>query len=407
LAFNGSGVFLINSSGQPVAASTLIESAVFNALTADVASGLSNVICKDGQTVLTANIPMSGFKLTGLAAGSSTGDSVRVSQLQTNSTNWVVAGGTADAITATYVPAITTLADGQLCFFRASAANETTTPSFAPNGTTARTITMKGGAAVYAGAIPGALAEVILRYNLANTRWELLNPAAIEPVRLPCRVATTANITLSGSAPNTLDGATLAADDRILVKNQSTASQNGLYYVSTLGTGANGTWTRATDADGAGELLSGMLVTVSEGTVNADSIWMLTTPNPITIGTTALTFARKDAGSIPQGIPQNSQSANYTTVLADANTHLLHPSADTTARTFTIDSNANVPYPIGTAITFVNQNAAGVLTIAITTDTMRLAGAGTTGSRTLAANGIATALKITATEWIISGTGLT
>ena len=106
-------------------------------------------------------------------------------------------------------------------------------------------------------------------------------------------------------------------------------------------------------------------------------------------------------------VPQNSQSAAYTTVMADSGKHLLHPSADTTARTFTIDSNANVAYPIGTAITFVNQASAGTLTISITTDTMRLAGAGTTGSRTLAANGIATALKITSTEWIISGTGLT
>lgn len=106
-------------------------------------------------------------------------------------------------------------------------------------------------------------------------------------------------------------------------------------------------------------------------------------------------------------VPQNSQSAAYTTVLTDAGKHILHPSADTTARTFTIDSNANVAYPIGTAITFVNQNAGGVVTIAITSDTMRLAGAGTTGSRTLAANGVATALKLTSTEWIISGTGLT
>ena len=64
-------------------------------------------------------------------------------------------------------------------------------------------------------------------------------------------------------------------------------------------------------------------------------------------------------------------------------------------------------YPIGTAITFINQNGAGVLTIAITTDTMRLAGAGTTGSRTLAANGVATAVKVAAAEWIISGVGLT
>lgn len=109
----------------------------------------------------------------------------------------------------------------------------------------------------------------------------------------------------------------------------------------------------------------------------------------------------------PVGIPQNSQSAAYTLVLADANKHILHPSADTTARIFTIPANSSVAFPIGTAVTFVNQNAGGVITIAITTDTMRLAGAGTTGSRTLAANGMATALKITSTEWIISGTGLT
>lgn len=106
-------------------------------------------------------------------------------------------------------------------------------------------------------------------------------------------------------------------------------------------------------------------------------------------------------------VPQNSKSAAYTTVLADAGKHILHPSADTTARVFTIDSNANVAYTIGTELTFVNQNGGGVVTIAITSDTMRLAGAGTTGSRSLAANGIATALKITSTEWLISGTGLT
>lgn len=108
-----------------------------------------------------------------------------------------------------------------------------------------------------------------------------------------------------------------------------------------------------------------------------------------------------------KNIPQNSQSAAYTLVLGDAGKHILHPSADTTARIFTIPANSSVAFPIGTAVTFVNQNSAGTITIAITTDTMRLAGAGTTGSRTLAANGVATAIKITSTEWIISGTNLT
>jgi hypothetical protein len=113
------------------------------------------------------------------------------------------------------------------------------------------------------------------------------------------------------------------------------------------------------------------------------------------------------AGGGGATIPQNSQSAAYTLVLGDAGKHIFHPSADTTARIWTIPANGTVAFNIGDAVTFVNQNAAGVITIAITTDTLRLAGSGTTGSRTLAANGIATALKVTSTEWIISGTGLT
>ncbi|MDQ8051068.1 DUF2793 domain-containing protein [Luteibacter sp.] len=118
----------------------------------------------------------------------------------------------------------------------------------------------------------------------------------------------------------------------------------------------------------------------------------------------------KDAGlTIDQvkAIIQNSQSGAYTLVATDAGKHILHPSADTTPRTFTIPANSSVAFPIGTAISFVNQNAAGTLTIGVTSDTMRLAGAGSTGNRTLAANGVATALKIASTEWIISGNGLT
>lgn len=107
------------------------------------------------------------------------------------------------------------------------------------------------------------------------------------------------------------------------------------------------------------------------------------------------------------GLTLTSKSVDYTLVLADANTGFLHPTADTTARTWTIPANASVSFPVGTAITFVNQNGAGSISIAITTDTMRLAGAGTTGTRTLAANGVATALKLSSNEWLITGSGLT
>jgi hypothetical protein len=124
-------------------------------------------------------------------------------------------------------------------------------------------------------------------------------------------------------------------------------------------------------------------------------------------GSTTLTFPSGTASIGYLNIPQVSQSANYTCVLTDSGKHIYHPSADTTARTFTIPSNASVAYPIGTAIMFMNDSSAGVVTIAIDTDTLVLAGAGTTGSRSLAANGIATAVKMTSTRWMISGTNLT
>ena len=107
-----------------------------------------------------------------------------------------------------------------------------------------------------------------------------------------------------------------------------------------------------------------------------------------------------------RNIPINSKSAAYTTVLADSGKVIFHPSTDANARTFTIDSNANVAYPVGTAITFINMTSQ-VVTIAITTDTMYLSSAGTTGSRTLAQYGSATAIKMTSTTWLISGSGLT
>ena len=105
-------------------------------------------------------------------------------------------------------------------------------------------------------------------------------------------------------------------------------------------------------------------------------------------------------------IPQNSQSAAYTLVLADAGKHIFHPSTDANARTYTIPANSSVAYTIGTALTFINMTS-NVVTIAITTDTMYLSSAGTTGSRSLAQYGSATAIKMTSTTWLISGSGLT
>lgn len=106
-----------------------------------------------------------------------------------------------------------------------------------------------------------------------------------------------------------------------------------------------------------------------------------------------------------RSIPQNSKSADYTTTISDAGGHLYHPAADTNDRTFTISANASVAYAIGTAITFINESANN-LSIAITSDTLLLGGDGSTGTRTLAQYGVATAIKVESTKWIITGVGL-
>jgi hypothetical protein len=113
-------------------------------------------------------------------------------------------------------------------------------------------------------------------------------------VKASVKAATTANITLSGT--QTIDDIALVATDRVLVKNQTTASENGIYVV------ASGSWTRSTDADTNAEVTSGMFTFVEQGTANADSGWVLTTDGAIVVGTTDLTFVQfSGAGQIIAG----------------------------------------------------------------------------------------------------------
>lgn len=105
--------------------------------------------------------------------------------------------------------------------------------------------------------------------------------------------------------PNTIDGVALGANDRVLLKDQTNGAANGIWVVSTLGTGANGVWDRATDADSDAEVTSGLFTFVTEGTVNGNSGWMLTTDDPIIVGGasgTVLVFAQfSGAGQIIAG----------------------------------------------------------------------------------------------------------
>jgi hypothetical protein len=206
------------------------------------------------------------------------------------------------------------------------------------------------------------------------------------------RVVAVTNITLSGGAPATVDGVSLSLNDRVLVTGQGTASQNGLYLVTTVGSGANGTWTRTTDANQTGEIDAGMIVMVTEGAIYADTQWKLITDNPITVGSTALTFTQNySANSITGG-------TSNVTVYSNANVTI---SSAGTANVLTISSTGTVVK--GTESVTGNITAGGYITNStyISTNTLSAVGAVITGNIT---GGNISATTHTGTTVSVSGT---
>ncbi len=177
-----------------------------------------------------------------------------------------------------------------------------------------------------------------------------------------------------------------------------TSTTTGANVLTFLGTPSSANLAAAvTDETGSGALVfatSPTLVTPVLGTPTSGTL-----SNCTVDGTDSVGF---------RNIPQNVQTGNYTLVLADAGKHIYRASGG--AATWTIPAASSVAYPIGTALTFINLSATAV-SIAITTDTMYLSSAGTTGTRTLAQYGSATAVKVSGLSssgnWVISGSGLT
>lgn len=212
-------------------------------------------------------------------------------------------------------------------------------------------------------------------------------------------------ITFVGADPAGTAAAALVAHLAATNPHLTTAAQVGAPSGSGTSTGAN-------TGDETGARVATLLHAASAKTNLVDADEVNGTDSVVAFGLIRTTWANVkaylktyfDTIYAPAATLPMPHSAEYTFVLADANTSHLHPSADTIARTFTIPSNAAVPYPIGTALQIFNLNGAGVVTIAINTDTLRREGTGATGSRTLAANSNCVPIKVAPTEWMINGT---
>jgi len=175
VSFNGSGVFQINTAGQPVVSGTVISSTAFNALTADLATGLSTCVTKDGQTTPTANLPMANYKFTGLGAGTDAGDSATLGQVQSTVVKLIGSVSGTDTITGSLTPALTAYAAGQMFYFVAAGDN-TGAVTININSLGAKNVTKDGTTALSAAEIKSGQTVVVV-YD--GTRFQMVNPVVV------------------------------------------------------------------------------------------------------------------------------------------------------------------------------------------------------------------------------------
>lgn len=205
MSFNGSGTFQINSTGNPVVTMTVISSTWANALTADLGTGLSNVICKDGQTTVTANIPFAGFKLTGVGVATATGDALSYGRAAT-------------------VTTLTTTGVATLAGFTSSAASSLTAK-----------LTLSGAAGAMALKLVNALEKFVSSATAATgtINYDISTQAAL---RYSTNAAANWTVNFRGDSSNSLDSL-MAVDDSatvvFAVKQGGTAFFNNVVKIDT------------------------------------------------------------------------------------------------------------------------------------------------------------------------------
>lgn len=265
MSFNGSGTFLINTAGQPVVTGTVISSTAFNALTADLATGLSTCLTKDGQTTPTANIPMGSNKITGLAVGTDLTDAATFGQVQNTTVKLIGSISGVDTITGSLNPAITAYVAGQMFYFVTAGAN-TGAVTLNINGLGAKAVTRDGATALAAGDLASGEMVVVV-YD--GTRFQVvsqLNSAgdgrfANVSIASALNVGGVATFTsLTASKPVFTDGSkNLTSSGTIPVDQGGTGQTTYTNGQLLIGNTTGNTLTKATLTAGSG-------VTITNGT---------------------------------------------------------------------------------------------------------------------------------------------
>lgn len=278
-----------------------------------------------------------------------------------------------------------------------SVATATTTPAITLTLGAITPTSVNGTTSTEIGYLSGATSSIQNQINNINAGLSWKNAV---------RAATTANITLS--AAQTIDGVSVVAGDRVLVKNQSTGSENGIYLC------ASGSWTRVTDADTGAEMLQAT-VSIEEGTVNGDTIYTCTTDAPITIGSTSLVFAKTSAttytASTGLSLSGNAFSIDSTVATltgAQALTNKTYNGNTWTAGTGVLTIAAAKTLTVSNSITLAGTDST-VMTFPSTTATIARTDAGQTFTGTNAFAAITatnvTNSALTATRIPYAGTG--
>ena len=270
MSYNGSGTFNINTAGQPVITGTTISSTTFNSLTADLATGLTTALTKDGQSTPTANIGMGAFKITNLAAGTVASDAARLDQVQGGAATFITVTGT-DTLTGTTSPALSAYATGNQFSFVVANTN-TGAVTINVDGIGAKAITRTGTTALVAGdMVAGQAVEII--YD--GTRFQLVNGNSFT------------NLKVSGTLGVT-GVATFSAGTALLPAITTTGDTNtGLWFpaADTVAASTGGTEKMRIDSSGnvgigaspVASLQVSKLTTVLSGTGNAFGVYVYPT----------------------------------------------------------------------------------------------------------------------------------